>query len=264
MKPNHTLGVGKIGVDVGLSKVDYFNEDLVKGTINLAEKINFKQKQVRRLQRKLDRQRRANNPDNYDEKGRCKKGVKWVISNKEADTIVELRELKRQEKSFRRNLHGQVANLLRSLGDKLYIEKCEYDKWQQNKKTRRCFGRKWKMSKSVTKRAPGFLVNLLRNKFLYTGGVVNDLDTYKTKLTQTCPQCGNQKKKTLEERKHNCSNCGLMGARDYFSALLAICVNPDTSEINFEEVKNYLSREMPTLAGEVDGGKICNLTPSGV
>ena len=265
VKPNHTLGKGKIGVDVGLSKVDYFNESSIKGTINLAKKVDFKQKQVRKLMRKLDRQRRANNPNNFDEKGRAKKGCKnWVVSNREHETITELRELKRQEKAFRHNLHGQVANLLRSLGDDLYIEKCEYDKWQQNKKTRKCFGRKWKMSRSVTKRAPGLLVNLLRNKFLYTNGTINDIDTYKTKLTQTCPQCGNQKKKQLHEREHKCENCGLVGARDYFSALLAICVNPDTSEINFEEARNYLSREMPTLADEVDGGVTCDRTPTGV
>lgn len=243
LKPQQTLGVGKVGVDFGPSNAHYYTEHLVKGTINLAKKLDFKQQQIRRLSRKLARQRRANNPDNFDEKGRCKKGSKiWHCSKRELTVLTNLRDLKRQEQAFRRNLHGQATNFLRSLGDDLRLEKLEYKKWQQNKK----------FSKSVTKRAPAMLVTLLKNKFLTTGGKVHEINTYKTKLSQTCPSCGNQKKKKLYERWHYCEKCGLGGDRDLVSALLAICVNPDTDEINFEEARDFLSREMPTLADEVN------------
>lgn len=39
----------------------------------LGEALRPNARKTRRLQRKIDRQRRANNPDNYDAKGRIKK-----------------------------------------------------------------------------------------------------------------------------------------------------------------------------------------------
>ena len=254
LKKGQTLGVGRVGVDFGPSNAHYYTEHLVKGTINLAGKLDFKQRQIRRLSRKLDRQRRANNPNNYDQKGRAIKGARvWHHSKKELVVLRKLRDLKRQEKAYRRNLHGQATNLLRSLGDDLRIEKLEYKKWQMNKR----------FSRSVTKRAPAMLVTLLKNKYLVTDGKVHEINTYKTKLSQTCPSCGNQKKKKLWERWHYCEKCGLGGDRDLVSALLAICVNPDTDEVNFEEAKNFLAREMPTQAGEIDRGLTCDLLPTG-
>lgn len=247
LKPNQVLGIGKVGIDVGPSKLSYRTDCYRKGVINFASKLDFKQKQIRRLQRKLDRQRRANNPDNYDEKGRCKKDVKWVVGKREAKTLEQLREIKRKEKAFRRCLHGRAANLLRSMGNKLLLEKLEYNKWQQNKR----------LSKSVTKRAPGLLVQLLRNKFFGTDGTVHDINTYKTKLSQTCPFCRKVKKKPpyylKSARVHDC-DCGFKGDRDDVAALLALCVT-DADEINFDEAKMYSLREIPTLAGRVDGGK---------
>jgi hypothetical protein len=45
--------------------------------------INTSEKKIRKPQRKLDRQRRANNPNNYDEKGLVKKAAKAtaIVSN---------------------------------------------------------------------------------------------------------------------------------------------------------------------------------------
>ena len=41
--------------------------------LQLAEEVRLDARQQRRVQRKLDRQRRANNPANYDEQGRIKR-----------------------------------------------------------------------------------------------------------------------------------------------------------------------------------------------
>jgi hypothetical protein len=71
----------------------------------LAPKIATK----RRLQRKLDRQRRANNPQNYDEQGRCKKGRKtWHDSQGYQSTRRRVAHQERKLAAQRKSLHGQL------------------------------------------------------------------------------------------------------------------------------------------------------------
>lgn len=63
------------------------------------------------LHRKLDRQRRANNPDNHLPDGRVKPGPKrWVKSNRQRETAARLADLCRREAAHRRTLHGRLAN----------------------------------------------------------------------------------------------------------------------------------------------------------
>ena len=48
---------------------------------------------LHRLDRKLGRQRRANNPTNYDERGRVKRGRKrWKVSRRQRKTQARRRE----------------------------------------------------------------------------------------------------------------------------------------------------------------------------
>src|SRR5579862_5710217 len=75
-KPKHPTLEGTVGLDLGPSTIAIVPQ---QGEVRLglfcaalAPRIATK----RRLQRKLDRQHRATNPQNYDEQGRCKKGPK--------------------------------------------------------------------------------------------------------------------------------------------------------------------------------------------
>lgn len=85
-KDRHTIGEGVVGLDLGPQTIAFVSEhqaslqpfcpDVVPNT-----------KQLRRLDQQLDRQRRANNPENYDERGRVKHGKKqWKISQQERRT----------------------------------------------------------------------------------------------------------------------------------------------------------------------------------
>jgi hypothetical protein len=49
---------------------------------------------IRRLQRQMDRQRRANNPDNYDERGRNKKPSKGRLRWKQSKRYLATRRRK--------------------------------------------------------------------------------------------------------------------------------------------------------------------------
>ena len=68
-------GKGPVGLDLGPSTIAVVCETNVR-LIPFAEEVEDYQPKIRRLQRKLDRQRRANNPDNYNDDGTVKKGAR--------------------------------------------------------------------------------------------------------------------------------------------------------------------------------------------
>lgn len=75
-------------------------------------------KKLRRLQRHLDRQRRANNPDNYNENGTVKAGPKtWIISQNMKKTRAQIIRLHYRIKCLRQEAaHLMTTEIARSYG----------------------------------------------------------------------------------------------------------------------------------------------------
>ncbi|CAB1129505.1 protein of unknown function [Candidatus Hydrogenisulfobacillus filiaventi] len=179
------------------------------------EEVVRKHQVVRRLQRKLNRQRRANNPDNYLPDGRVKPGPKrWVKSNRQRRTEAELADLLRREAAHRETLHGELAHRILAMGRVVKTEKLSYRAFQRQ------YGR------SVGVCAPGKFVSILRRKAESAGGRVIEFSTRQTKLSQVCHGCGRVQKKPLSQRVHRCA-CGIEMQRDLYSAFLARCVGED-------------------------------------
>jgi hypothetical protein len=149
-KPKHSAGEGTVGLDLGPSTIAIVPRagEARLGTFCAALTPRIATK--RRLQRKLDRQRRANNPQNYDEQGRCKKGRKtWYNSQ---GYQVTRRRLAHQERSLaaqRKSLHGQLVHEIVAVGNTIITEQISYRAWQRQ------FGR------SVGLRAPGMFLAIL-------------------------------------------------------------------------------------------------------
>jgi putative transposase len=68
----------------------------------------------------------------------------------------------------------------------------------------------------------GNLKDLIQYKVTEAGGFYIEIPTVKVKPSQTCPKCGHQKKKTLAERIHHCSNCGYQCDRDVAAAMVML------------------------------------------
>ena len=121
-----------VGIDPGPSQIAYFHEhyaDIVKVSPN----VDLQEKAVRRLQRKIDRSRRANNPDNYEDDGRIKRGpLKWKFSHRFNKLSRELAEHHRCLAATRKRDHGALANLLLQIGGTIKIEKNSYRSYQRN------------------------------------------------------------------------------------------------------------------------------------
>ena len=173
--------------------------------------LDGKQKEIRRLSRKMDRSRRASNPDNYNDNKTIKQGVKleWDNSKIYQQSRERLAEVRRQQAEHRKSLHGNMVNRIIRMGDCVKLEKLSYRSFQKN------------YGKSVSFRGPGTFVSILRRKAVNAGAEVIEFSTYHTRLSQTCPPCGAIKKKSLSERWHVCE-CGFGPIqRDILSAWLA-------------------------------------------
>lgn len=217
-KPQHRLGTGIVGLDLGPSTVAVVAEQQALLQPCCPEVVPDA-KALRRRERHLDRQRRANNPDHYDERGRVKQGKKgakhWKVSHRQRRVQAQRRERLRKLAAPRERSHGHLVHQVLALGDTLHLEHLSYRAWQ------RCFGR------SVTRRAPGMFVAHLTRLAASAGGQVVAITPRRAKLSQTCG-CGRVAPKRLSQRWHVCP-CGVWAQRDLFSAHLARFVHPETS-----------------------------------
>jgi putative transposase len=75
-----------VGVDVGLTHVASLSTGT---TFENARPLGRSLRKLRRLQRQLDRQRRANNPANYDERGRARSGRTWAKSQRQTPVFAD-------------------------------------------------------------------------------------------------------------------------------------------------------------------------------
>jgi len=206
---------GRFGIDVGPSVVAVSDERGNAQRHRLAAGVREPARASRRYQRKLDRQRRANNPGCYHPDGRPVGGRRPRLrSNRMRRTAARLAEAQRKLAARRRNEHGRLANqLLAEHGAVVHAEQLCYRALQ------RCFGR------SVRDRAPSMFVAELARKAAHRGGGLVEIPTRTTFLSQRCV-CGARRRKALSERQHRCG-CelvpdGTFADRDELAAFLAI------------------------------------------
>jgi hypothetical protein len=78
----------------------------------------------------MDRQRRANNPDNYDERGRIKKHGKGRLSWKNSKRYLVTRRRKatreRRLAAHRKSLHGHLVHEIVAVGQTILTEQIAY------------------------------------------------------------------------------------------------------------------------------------------
>jgi hypothetical protein len=211
-KPKNHPGTDTIGLDIGPSSVAIFSQ---QGTVQLktfCEELKPDHRKKRRLERKMERQRRANNPENYDEQGRVHKHGKHRLSWKNSQGYLATRRqharAERKLAAHRKSLHGKLVNDLLRVGNHLQIEKTSFQGWQK------LYG------KSVALRAPGMFVAHLTRIVAKTGGTLREVGTSTTRLSQYCHGCQTYVKKPLSQRWHHCA-CGVGPVqRDLYSAFL--------------------------------------------
>ncbi|MEI6243248.1 MAG: transposase, partial [Chlamydiota bacterium] len=225
IKEKNKMGKGTVCFDIGPSTIaivsqDENNEFHARLLLFCAE-LEFKEKEIHSLQRKIDRQRRQSNPNNYLPNGKIKKGRhKWRKSNRQLENEKVLRNVHRRVVEHRKSLQGKLINETLRMGNVFKTENVSA-KWLQ-----KLYGR------SVGKRAPGMFVSRLKRKAESAGGSFTKFPTQPTKLSQSC-FCGRQHKKKLSERVHSCE-CGVTSQRDLFTGFLGLFVEEKAGKYSLQ------------------------------
>lgn len=240
----NTIGKGRVGIDIGTQTIAIASQYDVK-LLELAPEVSNIEKEKRMLQRKLDRQRRANNPNNFNEDGTIKKGIrignrlaklKWNESNKYIKTRNELREIQRKQADIRKQSHEKLANHILNLGNEIYVEDMNYRGLQArakettiNKKTGK-YNKKKRFGKSIANKAPSMFLTILSNKLTFNRSQLYKIDTWSARASQYNHTEDKYVKKDLSERWNDFGNYKIQ--RDLYSAFLIMNVKGNLKEVD--------------------------------
>jgi len=235
--PRHAFGTGRVGADIGTQTVAYTSNDEV-GLKNLSERgvtIFHAERQERRLLRKMDRSRKATNPENYNTDGTIKKGHKtWKKSKRYLKLQRAHANLCWKNAASRKYAINEDVNHLRSLGNVLITEPPNFKALQkrakpeplapdgqQPKKNRR----RKRFGKSLRNRCPGAFQAKLKAKFQVTGGSYHEVNrTFRASQYEHVSD--KYVKKKLSQRIFALAN-GQKVQRDWYSSFLLYNTNVD-------------------------------------
>jgi putative transposase len=130
-------------------------------------------KELRRIERAMDRSKWANNPACFDDKGGWKKGARMRVRSKRYQALtLKRRERERRLAAERKRSHGELANRILGQGTTVKTEKLSYKAWQRQR-----------YGKSLKVPAPGRFVRM-RERNAATGGGLIAFATRNTCLSQ--------------------------------------------------------------------------------
>ena len=255
----HQYGKGFIGCDIGPQSIAYTSKEEV-GLKNLAERgasIKAREQKEARILRKMDRSRRAVNPENYNADGTIRKGKKtWKKSNRYKKLHSQYRNICRIAAENRHLAINEGVNHMRALGNVFITEPQNAKKLQKrSKKTERQdkpsiiqkpdgtkqlvykYKRKKRFGKSIKNRCPGYFQAQVKATFERTGGVYIEVPvTYRA--SQYDHTCNKYIKKALSQRMYELAN-GARVQRDWYSSFLMYCIGTDLQNISRYKCKRY-------------------------
>ncbi|MBD5144246.1 MAG: transposase [Ruminococcus sp.] len=258
----HPIGKGDVGLDIGTSTIAIASQTDVK-ILELADKVQRLENEKRVILRKMDRSRRAMNPQNYNPDGTIKKQgnqkVIWKKSNHYLNCQNQLKEIYRKQADVRKYQHECLANAIISLGDKICVEKMNFAGLQKRakkteKNTKGKFKRKKRFGKSLANKAPAMLLEIIHRKLGYFGKELVEINTFEARASQFNHVDGTYQKKKLSQRWTTVD--GIRVQRDMYSAFLIMNVNSDLKTFDiekcharFEDFKMLHDREVMRLSG---------------
>ena len=200
------------GLDIGPSTIAWCTEDDA-GVARFCAEVDAPQRLIRTLQRKLDRQRRANNPENFAEDGTVRAWRHpWKRSGEQQKTEQQLASLQTRTAAQRAQSHGRSINNL--------LSKARHFRHDgvSAKALQKIYGR------SISARAPGRFMSELQRKAERAGGGSSNIDVRTLKTSQYDHSSGAFVKKSLSERWHVFADGRGRCQRDVYSAFLALHV----------------------------------------
>ena len=178
----HTVGHDKeVGIYINTRSIVAATKE---GTIIL--NLNNPNKyidQINEIQKYMDNSKRATNPDNFNEDGTVKKGVKltWNYSNgykRARDKKANLERIMAEQRKIRANI---IANQIIAMGTNVVVNDYSFakaaEKSKEDKKTKKgTYASKHKAGKTIAENAPSMIITILDNKLKALGynGVIKE------------------------------------------------------------------------------------------
>lgn len=222
-----TKGQGVIGIDPGISTVAFASPTEVALVDLVPKNITRTEKHLKRLDRKIERSQRVNNPKCYKENGTIKKGAQFKRPSKR-----QLRLRAQRHKAYRslaeerKKLQGRLVNRLVSQASIIKMEELGVKGLQKrsrdiriNPKTNRPYSKK-RFGKAIFRAAPSAFRTALETKASQLGIDVKIISPKEVKPSQYNHITQTFEKKLLSTRVYDLSNDYPGVQRDLYSAFL--------------------------------------------
>ncbi|WP_413172934.1 RNA-guided endonuclease InsQ/TnpB family protein [Anabaena azotica] len=206
LKKSRQTNTGKIAIDLGCKDAIAWTNGDENGLIEAPRFLRKAEQQIK----KLSKSKRRKQSPNY--KKRQKASRRW----KKAQSKVS--KLCRQVANSRQNWVHQVTTQIISGNSMVVTEELEVKKMTSKAKTGKRKKQKAGLNKSILDVGMGMIRSALKYKLQDVQGVFLEVPTKKVKPSQTCPKCGHQEQKNLDQRVHICANCGYTQQRDIAAA----------------------------------------------
>ena len=251
----HPIAPGEeVGIDIGTQTIALSSRNGVWAGVLASElgDVQALENKINRLNRAMDRSRRATNPWAFREDGQVIPAEElpsehrnrygrhdWHESNHYAAMKARRKELYRKQAAIRRQSHWLLVQRIVSLGTVIHVEKMNFNalakRAKQTKKsarTGRCLSKK-RFGHSIANRAPAMLIEMLGNKVAALGGTLYKSNPWEIKASQVDHQTREYTKKSLSQRFHYLKD-GTAIQRDYYSAFIEQHVDEENNTVNFE------------------------------
>src|ERR687885_454557 len=241
--PVRVTGDGAIGIDFGT----YHAAAMSDGT--LIDNPRFQAKSAKKI-RKASKQKRRKRAPNFRKKIKASK--RWKKASKKVS------KFQRKVSNQRQDWIHKVASQLVSGNSLIATEELNLKGMTRKaKKGSKRKAQKTGLNRSMLDVGIGELSKAIEYKLQEAGGFLVLVPTKKVKPSQTCPDCGHQRKKDLCERVHHCvarvrapaslSECGATYDRDVAAAMVMLSWPLGISVLNRGE-------EIPTSSPRHTGG----------
>ena len=223
------------------------------------------------VNRKMERSRRINNPDNFNEDGTIKRGrLDWIDSNNYQQLKIKNATMGRNITEAVKKSHSELIKYIFNLAHNVVIEDMNFSGLAkrakettyrtvevEGKEVQRA-NRKSRFGKSIQKKSPATFVNMLKLAANEVGTEVLFADRFGTKASQYNHQTNEYMKKGLSSRWN--LDLYYMGEevkiqRDLYSAFLLAALNPDKSinqkvcEVGFDSFVEEHNRCLEEIKG---------------
>ena len=266
----HKVGSSNVGIDIGPQTAG-ISSNVRVNLLELAPEINTPYREIRKLQRKMDRSRRANNPNKFKADGTFNRNNRepWVKSRHYLKDQYKLQRIQGKLSNLRRQSHNKLANEIISQGTEVYVEEMSFKGLQKRaKKTtfnaKGKINRKKRFGKSLANKAPALFLTILDNKLRHQGTELHRIKTAEVKASQYNHVEDTYEKKELSERWSIIGKDRIQ--RDLYSSFLIMNVNPDLNSINrslcvetYERFKALHDQEIARLRALTTSRKVASM-----